>query len=96
MMCYPMYFLCTCVIEYPKENVEDKIKSNEKNKEKIHTVGSSSYIYCVQICSMPHDKSIDNAIFLLKFPTCYYENKRRKKESTRCFIPCIFCVHIVS
>ena len=36
-MCYPMYFLCTCVIEYPKENVEDKIKSNEKNKEKIHS-----------------------------------------------------------
>ena len=48
MVYYPMYFLCACVTEYLKENVEDKIKPNEKK----HTYLGCHHIFIV--CKFVH------------------------------------------
>lgn len=63
--------------------------------EKPHILGLSSYIYCVQICSTKHGKSIDNAIFSLKFPMWHDKKKIRKVHIYdvlfQVFFVCILC-----
>ena len=47
--------------------------------KKTDILGLSSYIYCAQICSIQHEKSIGNKIFSLKFPKWHDEKKTRRK-----------------